>query len=124
MLTLSMRTFLLFSAVVAGTLPPGQTSSFINAVGAPPPTARAPALADSLSSRGAAGAAQTRTAAVDAARAEINRLIAASGAEVAVIWRPLDVKGGHPAEDIAISPTLRFHAASTMKVPVMIELFR
>jgi beta-lactamase class A len=63
-------------------------------------------------------------AAIDAARAEINRLIAASGAEAAVVWRPLDVKGDHPAEEIAINPTLRFHAASTMKVPVMIELFR
>ena len=55
------------------------------------------------------------------ARAEIDALIAASGAEVAVAWRPLDAK---PGEEILISPTLRFHAASTMKVPVMIELFR
>lgn len=55
------------------------------------------------------------------ARQEIDALIAASGAEVAVAWRPLDAKRG---EEILINPTLRFHAASTMKVPVMIELFR
>jgi len=54
-------------------------------------------------------------------RAEVNKLIAASGAEVALAWRPLDAK---PSEEILINPTLRFHAASTMKVPVMIELFR
>lgn len=54
-------------------------------------------------------------------RADIDRLIAASGAEVAVAWRPLDAK---PGEEILINPELRFHAASTMKVPVMIELHR
>ncbi|MBM3751704.1 MAG: serine hydrolase [Acidimicrobiia bacterium] len=51
----------------------------------------------------------------------IERRIAASGAEVGVAWRPLDAK---PGEDILINADLRFHAASTMKVPVMIELFR
>ncbi len=55
------------------------------------------------------------------ARAEIERLIKASGAEVAVAWRPLDAK---PGEEILINADMRFHAASTMKVPVMIELFR
>lgn len=54
-------------------------------------------------------------------RADVDRLIAASGAEVAVAWRPLDAK---PGEEILINPDLRFHAASTMKVPVMIEMFR
>ena len=54
-------------------------------------------------------------------KADINALIAASGAEVAVAWRPLDAK---PGDEILINPTLRFHAASTMKVPVMIEVFR
>ncbi len=54
-------------------------------------------------------------------RGEIAALIAASGAEVAVAWRPLDNK---PGEEILINPDLRVHAASTMKVPVMIELFR
>lgn len=55
------------------------------------------------------------------ARAEIDRLIKESGAEVAVAWRPLDAK---PGEELLINPDLQFHAASTMKVPVMIELFR
>jgi beta-lactamase class A len=56
-----------------------------------------------------------------AARAEIASVIAASGAEVAVAWRPLEAR---PGEEILINPSLQFHAASTMKVPVMIELFR
>ncbi|HQX81142.1 MAG TPA: class A beta-lactamase-related serine hydrolase [Vicinamibacterales bacterium] len=62
-------------------------------------------------------------AAIDLAkiRAEVDALIAASGAEVAVAWRPLS---GTKGEEILIRPDLRFHAASTMKVPVMIELFR
>src|SRR5687767_2082506 len=54
-------------------------------------------------------------------KADINALIASSGAEVAVAWRPLDAT---PGEELLINPTLRFHAASTMKVPVMIEAFR
>jgi beta-lactamase class A len=54
-------------------------------------------------------------------RAEIDRLIKDSGAEVAVAWRPLDAK---PGEELLINPDLQLHAASTMKVPVMIELFR
>lgn len=57
---------------------------------------------------------------VHAARAEVERLIAASHAEVAVAWRPLDEHG----EAILINTKTRFHAASTMKLPVMIELFR
>lgn len=56
-----------------------------------------------------------------AARAAVEQLIKESGAEVAVAWRPLDAK---PGEEILINPDLQFHAASTMKVPVMIELFR
>jgi beta-lactamase class A len=53
--------------------------------------------------------------------AELQAIIKQSGAEVAVAWRPLDAREG---EEILINPDLRFHAASTMKVPVMIELFR
>ena len=45
--------------------------------------------------------------------------ISASGAEVAVAYRTLDGR-----DEILIEPDKRFHAASTMKVPVMIELFR
>jgi beta-lactamase class A len=42
-----------------------------------------------------------------------------TGAEVAVAFRTLDGKA-----EVLIEPDERFHAASTMKVPVMIELFR
>jgi len=55
---------------------------------------------------------------LDAARPEIERLIQASGAEVAVAARTLDGK-----EQLLIRADDSFHAASTMKVPVMIELF-
>jgi beta-lactamase class A len=58
---------------------------------------------------------------VRAAHDHIARLIAASGAEVAVAWQPLNAKRG---EQILINTATRFHAASTMKLPVMIELFR
>ena len=63
--------------------------------------------------------AQTSTPAH--ARTQIEALIKASGAEVAVAWRPLDAK---PGEELLLNVDERFHAASTMKVPVMIELFR
>jgi beta-lactamase class A len=53
------------------------------------------------------------------ARADIERLIAASGADVAVVFRTLDGR-----DELMIRPDDEFHAASTMKVPVMIELFR
>ena len=53
------------------------------------------------------------------AREEVERLIAASGADVAVAFRTLDGK-----DELLIRPDVDFHAASTMKVPVMIELFR
>jgi len=56
----------------------------------------------------------------DAARQQIERIIAASGADVAVAYKPL--QDGAPG--ILIDPDKAFHAASTMKVPVMIELFR
>ncbi len=49
----------------------------------------------------------------------LRRIIAASGAEVAVAFRTLDGRS-----EVLIDPDKPFHAASTMKVPVMIELFR
>ncbi len=60
------------------------------------------------------------------AEARIRQVIEKSGAEVAVYWRPLanatvDSPGSRV---IAINPRTRFHAASTMKVPIMIELYR
>ena len=51
--------------------------------------------------------------------ARVQKLIEASGAEVAVVLETLD-----GTERLAIDPEKSFHAASTMKVPVMIELFR
>jgi len=53
------------------------------------------------------------------ARDRIGRLIASSGSEVAVAFHPLD--GG---TELLIRADDEFHAASTMKIPVMIELFR
>jgi beta-lactamase class A len=50
---------------------------------------------------------------------ELRAIIAASGAEVAVAFRTLDGRA-----HVFIDPDKPFHAASTMKVPVMIELFR
>lgn len=52
------------------------------------------------------------------ARAEVERRIRASGADVAVALRTLDGK-----DELLIQPDVAFHAASTMKIPVMIELF-
>jgi len=49
----------------------------------------------------------------------IRPIIASSGAEVAVAFRMLD-----GTSELLIDPDKSFHAASTMKVPVMIELFR
>lgn len=54
-----------------------------------------------------------------ALRQKLDALIAASGAEVAVAFRTLDGR-----QELFIQPNAVFHAASTMKVPVMIELFR
>jgi beta-lactamase class A len=49
----------------------------------------------------------------------VGALIAASGAEVGVYYRSLG-----PGEDsLALNADLRMHAASTMKVPVMMRLF-
>ena len=51
--------------------------------------------------------------------AAVRRIVGASGAEVAVAFRMLDGSG-----EMFIEPDKPFHAASTMKIPVMIELFR
>src|SRR5437763_1466839 len=52
-------------------------------------------------------------------KARVQKLIDASGAEAAIAMRTLDGRG-----ELLIDPDKKFHAASTMKVPVMIELFR
>ena len=50
---------------------------------------------------------------------EIQTLIDASGADASVAFRLLDGSG-----ELLFRPDVEYHAASTMKVPVMIELFR
>jgi len=50
--------------------------------------------------------------------AEIHALIDESGADVAVAFRTLDGR-----DELLIQPDVVFHAASTMKVPALIELF-
>jgi beta-lactamase class A len=58
-------------------------------------------------------------------RAAVEQIIRDSGADVAVAFRTLDAPGGSPPRlELLIQPDVEFHAASTMKVPVMIELFR
>ena len=52
-------------------------------------------------------------------RTKIDALIKARGADVAVTFRTLDGR-----DELFIQPDVEYHAASTMKVPVMIELFR
>ncbi|MGE5198299.1 MAG: serine hydrolase [Rhodospirillaceae bacterium] len=75
-----------------------------------------------LLSCGAPAAAQTGEV---KAKAAIEQIIKDSGAEVAVVFRTLDRPAGEPARlELLIQPDAAFHAASTMKVPVMIELFR
>ena len=54
-----------------------------------------------------------------ALEARVRQIISGSGAEVAVAYRTLD-----GSRELLIDPDTPFHAASTMKVPVMIELFR
>jgi beta-lactamase class A len=52
-------------------------------------------------------------------KVRVQQLIGSRGAEVALVLRTLDGK-----DELLIDPDKAFHAASTMKVPVMIELFR
>ena len=76
-------------------------------------TASCLALAGLAASPASAGSRR-----LEAARPEIERLIQAARADVAVAARTLD--GRH---QLLIRPDVSFHAASTMKIPVMIELF-
>ena len=69
---------------------------------------------------GGLSAVEGQALTVDAAKARIEKIIAASGAEVAVAYQPLQ----DGAAGMLIDADQSFHAASTMKVPVMIELFR
>src|SRR4051794_33848298 len=55
---------------------------------------------------------------LSAAMREIQTLVDASGADASVAFRTLDGKA-----ELLFRPDVEYHAASTMKVPVMIELF-
>ncbi len=55
----------------------------------------------------------------DALAARVSERIAASGADVGLYFRTLDGR-----DSLSRDADLRFHAASTMKVPVMIQVFR
>jgi beta-lactamase class A len=63
-------------------------------------------------------AAQTPSGGGGALESRLREIIASSGAEVSVAYRTLDGRS-----EVLIDPDRSFHAASTMKVPVMIELF-
>jgi len=67
----------------------------------------------------ASGASDRDVPRMASARADVARIIAGSGADVAVAFRSLD-----GSDELLIQPDVEFHAASTMKVPVMVELFR
>jgi len=71
-----------------------------------------------------AQAAPAQPLTLDAAKQRIEKIIAASGAEVAVAYQPLPGPDGTAGGGLLIDADKTFHAASTMKVPVMIELFR
>lgn len=67
---------------------------------------------------GIALAGESSAATLDQAKTQIETEIAKSGADVAIAFRTLDGK-----EDWYLRADDSFHAASTMKIPVMIELF-
>lgn len=70
------------------------------------------------------GAPAPQALSVADAKARIEKIIADSGAEVAVAYLPLTAQGTAEPRTILIDEEKVFHAASTMKVPVMIEAFR
>jgi len=73
------------------------------------------ALACMLAHSGPTGAQQTK---LREAAQQIEKRVAESHADVGIVFRTLDGKS-----EWTYHPDDRFHAASTMKVPVMIELF-
>jgi beta-lactamase class A len=78
----------------------------------------AAAIAGALAVAGV-GAADPPDKALQHTRTRVESLIRKSGADVAVAYRTLDGR-----ESMLIQPDVEYHAASTMKVPVLIELFR
>jgi len=64
------------------------------------------------------GCGSSSEAALQELGSRIQALIQESGAEVSVYYRDLD-----GSDSLLVAPDVRMHAASTMKVPVMIQLF-
>ena len=60
-----------------------------------------------------------KTSGVELLRTRLSETIAASGAEVGFYYRDIDT-----GDTVSVNPDLRMHAASTMKVPVMIQIYR
>jgi beta-lactamase class A len=85
----------------------------------PYPHARGAAAAWFLLPLALVAAAAPHAPAQDTLRDRVQALVAQSGADVAVAYRTLDGR-----DELQINEDAVFHAASTMKVPVMIELFR
>lgn len=65
------------------------------------------------------GAAHLEAQQLDTLRERLTRRIAASGATVGLYYRDLIT-----TDSVDLNADLRFHAASTMKVPVMVQVFR
>jgi len=65
------------------------------------------------------GAARLEAQQLDTLRGKLTRRIAASGATVGLYYRDLIT-----TDSVDINADMRFHAASTMKVPVMVQVFR
>jgi beta-lactamase class A len=80
-------------------------------------TALAACLLTLAASSSATGQSKKRVGVLDA---KVRALVAASGAEtVAVAFRDLET-----GRELLVNPGMSFHAASTMKVPVMLEIYR
>ena len=60
----------------------------------------------------------SRSASTRGLESAVDSVIQASGGEIAVYYRDLE-----SADSLLLSPDVRMHAASTMKVPVMIQLY-
>lgn len=83
-----------------------------------PPVGRAVGLVVLAALLGCGPAASDDSPEVDL-RSRLMAVVAESGAEVGLYYRELGAAG----DSILIEPDLRMHAASTMKVPVMMQLY-
>jgi beta-lactamase class A len=72
-----------------------------------------------LAALGVAGGPRPGLAQRDALAERLAERVSASGAKVGLFFRTLDGR-----DSLSLEADLRFHAASTMKLPVMIQVFR